>query len=185
MAEPFVKKLETILVVDDCTEVLDVVTRILRKANFSVLQATTGDGAIKVSTDFDGEIDLVLSDVQMPGMSGPDLGKALKRYRPNLRVMLMSGMGEGNLLVLNYGWAFIEKPFVTVKLLRMVNAVLHTADRSQGTDHYDTQEDAVKVGYPIMPVVRRTGTTVHKVKVTAAGRDECPIRAPGRVPDGD
>ena len=59
-------------------------------------------------------------------MSGPDLGEALKKSRPDIHVMLMSGGAKGNLLVLNYGWAFIQKPFVPVKLVQMVTDVLHS-----------------------------------------------------------
>jgi hypothetical protein len=64
-------------------------------------------------------------------MSGPDLGEALKKARPDMHVMLMSGGANGNLLVLNYGWAFSQKPFVRVKLLRMITDVLHSPNRSQ------------------------------------------------------
>jgi FixJ family two-component response regulator len=51
----------------------------------------------------------------MPGMTGPDLAELLKKARPDLHLMFMSGFTGGNLLVLNYGWAFIEKPFVPAK----------------------------------------------------------------------
>ena len=52
----------------------------------------------------------------------------------------MSGMTDGNLLVLNYGWAFIEKPFVAEKLLQMIDVVLHSPDKAQGSDQYDTRK---------------------------------------------
>lgn len=55
--------------------------------------------------------------------------------------MFMSGYPGGDLLVLNYGWAFIQKPFVSAKLLEMVNVVLHTSDRSQDLDQFDTRKD--------------------------------------------
>ena len=85
---------------------------------------------------------MLLSDVDMPGMSGPDLGEALKRSRPDLHVMLMSGGADGNLLVLNYGWAFIQKPFVGAKLLQMINKVLHSPNRSQtGGQEFDCSVD--------------------------------------------
>jgi hypothetical protein len=59
-------------------------------------------------------------------------------------MMFMSGFTGGNLLVLNYGWAFIEKPFVPLKLLEMVDVVLHTPDKSQGSRQYDTRGDTGK-----------------------------------------
>ena len=87
-------------------------------------------------------LDLLRSDVEMPEMSGPDLGEALKVARPHMHIMLMSGADNGNLLVLNYGWAYIQKPFVAVKLVQMVNAVLHTRNRSQlGGQEFDSRKD--------------------------------------------
>jgi two-component system cell cycle sensor histidine kinase/response regulator CckA len=141
VVHPVWGKMETILVVDDAEEILKVVVRILEIAQFHVLQAASGPKALELAARYDGKIDLLLSDVQMPGMSGPDLGIALKQSRPDVHVMLMSAFAGGNLLVLNYGWAFIEKPFVPVKLVEMVNRVLHTPGKSQGGYQYDTRRD--------------------------------------------
>jgi DNA-binding NtrC family response regulator len=127
----------TILVVENSVAVLDMVVTILASANFRVLRAVNGADARRVSTAYEGKIDLLLSDVQMPGMTGPELGTSLKEARPDLHVMLMSGQPGGDLLVLNYGWAFIEKPFVPKKLVEMINTVLHSADRSPGSYGYD------------------------------------------------
>ena len=135
-------KLETILVVDDNELVLGAVVAILKRANFHVLSADNGANAIQLANETEGKIDLLLSDVDMPLMSGPDLGEALKKVRPNMHVMLMSGGANGNLLVLNYGWAFIQKPFVSTKLVQMVWRVLHSPDRSQvGGQEFDSRKD--------------------------------------------
>jgi DNA-binding NtrC family response regulator len=78
----------------------------------------------------------------MPEMSGPDLGEAVKKVRPDIHIMLMSGGSQGNLLVLNYGWAYIQKPFVASKLVEMVTDVLHSPDRSQlGGQEFDSRKD--------------------------------------------
>ena len=133
---------ETILVVDDNEDVLKAVVAILEHAKFHVLAAGSGPAALKLAEETDEKIDLLLSDVDMPGMSGPDLGEALKKARPDMHVMLMSGGANGNLLVLNYGWAFIQKPFVTVKLLQMITYVLHSPNRSQpGGQEFDSRKD--------------------------------------------
>ena len=133
---------ETILVVDDNEEVLEFVVAILKRAAFQVLSAHDGAGAIEVAKQTEGRIDLLLSDVDMPLMSGPDLGEKLKRARPDLHVMLMSGGANGNLLVLNYGWAFIQKPFVPTKLIQMLTDVLSSPSRSQpGGQEYDSRKD--------------------------------------------
>jgi DNA-binding NtrC family response regulator len=134
--------LETILVVDDEEALLRFVVQILENANFRVLQANGGPAAIKLAGETEQPIDLLLSDVDMPGMTGPALGETLKTARPELHVMLMSGMHDGNLLVLNYGWAFIRKPFVARKLVEMVTDVLHSINRSQlGGEGFDSRKD--------------------------------------------
>jgi two-component system cell cycle sensor histidine kinase/response regulator CckA len=138
------EKLETILVVDDTPMILHVVVAILKNANFNVLEARSGEQAIQVAADHIGKIDLLLSDVQMPSMTGPELGETLKKHRPDLHVMLMSGLAGGSMLVLNYGWAFIEKPFLASKLLEMINVVLRSPNRSQGKNQYDTRKDTNK-----------------------------------------
>jgi hypothetical protein len=53
----------------------------------------------------------------------------------------MSGFADGDLLVLNYGWAFIQKPFVATKLVEMIDVVLHTRDKSQGSRQYEAGND--------------------------------------------
>ena len=136
---PLKGTLETLLVVDDDPSVLSVVVAILERANFLVLSARSGAEAIKLAGETEQKIHLLLSDVDMPQMSGPDLGAALKKTRPDLRVMLMSG-GDNGLLVLNYGWAYLQKPFVGVKLVKMVTDVLHSEDRSQPGHQFDIRK---------------------------------------------
>lgn len=142
MPDTLTTTLETILVVDDNISVLKLVAEILKHAHFHVLSAHDGAEAIDLAAKTEGRIDLLLSDVDMPRLSGPDLGLRLKKTRPDLHVMLMSGGENGNLLVLNYGWAFIQKPFVPTKLVQMVVEVLHTPDRSQaGGQEFDSRKD--------------------------------------------
>ena len=73
------RKLETILVVDDDETVLNVVVEILKRAKFQVLSADNGADAIELAKKTKGRIDLLLSDVDMPLLSGPDLGETLKK----------------------------------------------------------------------------------------------------------
>jgi two-component system cell cycle sensor histidine kinase/response regulator CckA len=134
--------LETILVVDDNPLVLQMVVAVLEAGSFIVLSADSGPSALKLADETTEKIDLLLSDVDMPQMSGPELGEAMKKARPDMHVMLMSGGANGNLLVLNYGWAYIQKPFVARRLVEMINNVLHTANRSQpGGDEFDSRKD--------------------------------------------
>jgi hypothetical protein len=62
-----------------------------------------------------------------------------------MHVMLMSGQHDGNLLVLNYGWAFIRKPFVATKLVQMITDVLNSPNRSQlGGEGFDIRKDTLE-----------------------------------------
>jgi DNA-binding NtrC family response regulator len=134
---------ETILVVDNDEAVLKTVVTLLDDANFRVFSAANGADAIRLAEGTEGEIHLLLSAVDLPNMSGPDLGNALKRMRPDIHVMMMSGQENGNLLVLNYGWAYIQKQVLAVKLVRMVTDVLHAPDRSQLGDEFDSSKDVL------------------------------------------
>jgi len=131
---------QTILVVEDHPLLLKLVKAILEDAHFTVLAASSAKKAIRMEAEFPGTIDLLLSDVMMPGMSGPDLAKKLKVQRPTMRIILMSAYPDGALLVLNYGWHFIQKPFMPLALVGRVKDVLHSKTREQGTDHFDTRK---------------------------------------------
>jgi len=87
--------LETILVVDNDKAVLKSVVTLLEGANFRVLSANGGANAIKLTKETEGPIHLLLSEVELPEMSGPELGKTLKKNRADIHVMLMSGQENG------------------------------------------------------------------------------------------
>ena len=130
---------QTILVVEDHLLLLKLVKDILEDAHFTVLHANSAKQALQIEAEFEGTIDLLLSDVMMPGMSGPDLAKKLKAQRPEMRIILMSGYPDGGLLVLNYGWHFMQKGFVPRALVGRVKDVLQSKTSEQGTDHFDTR----------------------------------------------
>ena len=78
MVRSLTETLETTLVVDDTDTVLNLVVEILKTANFRVLRASSGAAVVVLAAGYFGKIDLLLSDVRMPEMSGPELGDALK-----------------------------------------------------------------------------------------------------------
>ena len=129
----------TILVVEDDPAILKMVKLILEGGGFVVLAAGSADQARLIADGFPRTIHLLLSDVMMPDVSGPELARALKQNRPEMRVVLMSGFADGAMLVLNHGWHFIAKPFLPTALLARMNDVLHSEMREQGTDHFDTR----------------------------------------------
>jgi DNA-binding response OmpR family regulator len=134
--------LETILLVDDDEILRKLLVTVLENANFKVLSADSGPSAVALSERTEGTIDLLLTDWDMPAMSGIALGQALKVTRPKIHVMQMSGGAHDTLMVMNYGWAFLQKPFVASKLVLMITDVLHSADRSQcGGESFDSRLD--------------------------------------------
>ena len=86
---------ETILVVEDDSAILNRVKLILERAGFEVLSAGSANQARFITEGFPRPIHLLLSDVMMPDVSGPESAKALKQDRPDMRVMLMSGFADG------------------------------------------------------------------------------------------
>ncbi len=122
--------LKTILVVDDDPHILSVVERLLANRDYNVLTAVDGLTALQRSRDFSGEIHLLLSDFQMPGMSGIELANAMTTERPDLKVLLMSGF-DGGMLVLNEGWHFLAKPFVASQLRALVAGLVYPERKSE------------------------------------------------------
>ena len=110
---------KTVFVVDDDPGILKSVSGFLVQSNYKVLTATSGAEALQQSEGYKGEIDLLLSDFQMPGMSGVDLATKMTLERPQLKVLLMSGFTEG-MLVLNEGWHFMAKPFIPSQLRALI-----------------------------------------------------------------
>jgi DNA-binding NtrC family response regulator len=124
---------KTILVVDDDTAILSVVSKLLSESGYNVLTAGTGATGLEASKKFPSEIDLLLSDFQMPGMSGVDLATAMTADRPQLKVLLMSGFTNG-MLVLNEGWHFLPKPFIASQLCALVAGLVSPDHKSRYSD---------------------------------------------------
>jgi DNA-binding NtrC family response regulator len=122
----------TILVVDDDPKILAVVSGLLgENDNYNVLTASSGSNALEQSRNFKGDIQLLLSDFEMPrGMSGADLATAMTIDRPNLKVLLMSGF-EGGTLILNEGWHFLDKPFVASQMRALITGLLYPDKKSK------------------------------------------------------
>jgi PAS domain S-box-containing protein len=124
----------TMLVVDDNLALRTVTARILEQSGYAVLQAGTANEAIEVSRAFEGTIDLLLTDVVMPGMSGVDLAPKLIAERPALRVLYMSGYADGPMTRQNItipANIFVQKPFTPRVLIGRVQRALEAQqDRS-------------------------------------------------------
>ena len=101
---------KTILLVDNDSQIIGVVCGHLADQGYNILVASNGAEAIEKSQEYKGEISLLLSDFQMPVMSGIELATILTEQRPKLKVLMMSGF-PGGMLLLNEGWHFLAKPF--------------------------------------------------------------------------
>jgi PAS domain S-box-containing protein len=114
---------ETLLVVEDEAALRDVAGRILSGAGYRVLAAECGPEALELAARHEGAIDLLLSDVVMPGMLGKELADRLVGVRPDTRVLYMSGYAQPVLHTqgtLDPGVALLEKPFTAHDLLAAV-----------------------------------------------------------------
>jgi len=129
MDQAFEGTRRTILLVEDHSALLKLVKQILDDANFSVIPAKNAKEAIRLEAGFPAAIDLLLSDVRIRGMSGPDLAGRLQKRRPHMRVVLMSGYPGGALLVHHQGWHYIQKPFEPSALVGKIKDVLRGETR--------------------------------------------------------
>ncbi len=118
---------ETVLVVEDDSEVRKLAAEMLGRQGYAVLRAISGSEAVRLWRRHAASIDLLLTDVVMPSMAGPELAATLKAERPDLKVLYMSGYPEE--IMAKHGLVaspstFIHKPFTADALLRSVRRVL-------------------------------------------------------------
>jgi CheY-like chemotaxis protein len=118
---------ETILLVEDAETLRVMIRETLEMAGYTVLEAAEPEEAIAKVRAHEGPIDLMLTDVILPQMSGPNLAATLEQVRPRVRVLFMSGYTAdaiGSRGVLPPGTQFIAKPFTADAVLRKLRAVL-------------------------------------------------------------
>ena len=117
---------ETILVVEDNEEVRKVAGRILRMQGYRVLEASNGGNVFSICEQHEGPIHLMITDVVMPEMSGPELAKRLISLYPEMKVLYMSGYVKNFIShqgILGKGANYIQKPFTIIELARKVREV--------------------------------------------------------------
>jgi CheY-like chemotaxis protein len=116
---------ETILLVDDEAAVLEFARTALERQGYRVLTASGSEDAMRIAHDFRERISLLLTDVRMPGMQGPELATRLRSMRPGLRVLFMSGYAaEAVTSETLKETALLQKPFKPAVLSRAVRLVL-------------------------------------------------------------
>lgn len=118
---------ETILLVEDESSVRELTRKILIKFGYNILSADNGKEALEVYQNHKGSIDLLLTDVIMPVMSGRELTNKLLKQQPELKVLYFSGYTDNSIVhhgVLEPGVEFIQKPFSHIELARKIRKVL-------------------------------------------------------------
>jgi PAS domain S-box-containing protein len=118
---------EVLLVVEDDEALRKLITALLEESGYKVLQAASGDAALHLAKSRDEHIDLVLTDMLMPGMSGIELSTEMRKLRPRMKVLLMSGYAGD--LIARYHVAeseimLVEKPFTRHVLLSKIRTAL-------------------------------------------------------------
>jgi signal transduction histidine kinase/ligand-binding sensor domain-containing protein/CheY-like chemotaxis protein len=117
----------TVLLVEDEDAVRRLASRVLTRSGYRVLAAASGDEAAGIAARHEGPIDLLMTDVVMPGMSGRELAEELLARYPGMRLLYASGYTEDAIVrhgVSSLETAFLEKPFTPNALLRKVREVL-------------------------------------------------------------
>jgi two-component system cell cycle sensor histidine kinase/response regulator CckA len=118
---------ETVLVLEDEDQVRRVVLAMLQRGGYRVIEATRAEEALEIARDPSRTVDLLLTDIVMPGMSGPEVVRKIREIRPDLKAICMSGYTDDTVVrhgILESGIAFLQKPITPDSLRQKVRSVL-------------------------------------------------------------
>jgi two-component system cell cycle sensor histidine kinase/response regulator CckA len=129
-AKPAAARTGTVLLVEDDEAVRKAVRRMLEKAGYVVLEAEDAEVGFRVAAERTGSIDIVVTDLMMPGMSGSEFASRLAEAHPGLRVVLTSGYTDDAVVrrgLLGAAHAFLQKPFTSEQLTNVISELLESA----------------------------------------------------------
>jgi CheY-like chemotaxis protein len=118
---------ETVLIAEDEEGVRLLATETLQRRGYRVLAAESGEAALKLAGSYDGTIHVLLTDVIMPGIKGPELAERMRALRPGIRVLMMSGYSADIVRPSDLrDAALLSKPFSPAALTQAVRTALDT-----------------------------------------------------------
>ena len=118
---------ERILLVEDEEPIRHITSKMLKDCNYEVYTAESAEEALDICSRKSGTLDLILSDVVLPGMSGVDLAEHVNEIYPELKIILSSGYADEKSqldIIEKKGYAFVQKPYTAGVLLRIVREIL-------------------------------------------------------------
>lgn len=135
-----------ILVVDDAPELVELLRIVLAVRGYELLGANDGDEALRVARNYDGPIDLLITDVEMPGkMNGVQLAMRLAKERPEIRVVLMSGWVQDPDEIQHTNLPFLRKPFTPTEVYSIIEEALEAPRRPRMISR---QDDGLRGRFP-------------------------------------
>lgn len=127
MSEQPPSRPHTILVVEDEPWLRGLFRRVLEEVGLTVLEAASGEEALALASQYEGAIDVLLTDVRLPGMSGRRVSEELRQTRPEVRVLFMSGYAQGQIDPEDLGAGdapLLHKPFSNRQLACAIASAL-------------------------------------------------------------
>ncbi len=131
-AQPPAREAGIVLLVEDEASLLRLTRNLLEMSGYTVLEAKDGTEALRISQEYAGAIDLLLTDIVMPGINGRALAQQLSQQRPDMKILFMSGytgQGIGEKEYLERGHLFLQKPVTRETLTRKVSEALRSPRR--------------------------------------------------------
>jgi DNA-binding NtrC family response regulator len=119
--------------VEDEASVRQAAWQFLTRSGYTVLEAIDGEDAVRASREYGGPIQLIITDVVMPRLGGPQLAERLAEERPDMKVLFVSGYAENTILQhgkIDVRKRFLQKPFSLKTLARKVREVLEASEAS-------------------------------------------------------
>jgi CheY-like chemotaxis protein len=123
----------TILIVEDNADLRELLQRALERHGFSVHSAADSAEALRWSEQEEGNIEILISDIVMPGLNGLELAKQIRAARAETKFLFMTGFGDQFPEVREYGANVLEKPFLPLDLVRKVKDMLNQEESPTGT----------------------------------------------------